>query len=64
MFRTYHNMTFFYGRLNRLSDIYTSRLPNLLQYSDQHTFFPRRNALSHEVDLTLVGTITGDEEIG
>ncbi|CAD5219680.1 unnamed protein product [Bursaphelenchus okinawaensis] len=51
MFRTFHNPTFFCRRLNRLSDIYTSRLPNLLQYDDDHTFFPRRNALAHEPHL-------------
>ncbi|CAD5226772.1 unnamed protein product [Bursaphelenchus xylophilus] len=48
MFRTFHNPTFFCRRLIRLSDIYTSRLPNLIQYDDDHTFFPRRNALAHE----------------
>ncbi|TMS38264.1 hypothetical protein L596_005029 [Steinernema carpocapsae] len=48
MFRTYNNMTFFSRRLGRLSDIYTSRLPNMLKYSTDHTFFPRRNALPHE----------------
>lgn len=49
MFRTYHNMSFFCRRLNRLADIYTSRLPNMLNYSDDHTFFPRRQALPHEM---------------
>lgn len=53
MFRTFHNPTFFCRRLNRLSDIYTSRLPNLLQYDDDHTFFPRRNALAHEPHWTV-----------
>ncbi|VDN18588.1 unnamed protein product [Gongylonema pulchrum] len=49
IFRTYHNMSFFCRRLNRLADIYTSRLPNMLNYSDDHTFFPRRQALPHEL---------------
>lgn len=48
IFRTHHNMTVFSRRLNRLSDIYTSRLPNMLKYSDDHRFFPRRYALPHE----------------
>ncbi|VDK41732.1 unnamed protein product [Anisakis simplex] len=51
LFRTFTNMTFFSRRLNRLSDIYMSRLPNLLKYSDDHTFFPRRNALPHEIAM-------------
>ncbi|KAK0398645.1 hypothetical protein QR680_002689 [Steinernema hermaphroditum] len=54
MFRTYHNMTYFSRRLGRLSDIYTSRLPNMLKYSDEHTFFPRRNALPHETHLHIM----------
>ncbi|PIO64500.1 5' nucleotidase family protein [Teladorsagia circumcincta] len=32
----------------RLSDVYTSRVPNLLNYDVRHCFFPRRNALPHE----------------
>ncbi|KHN82191.1 5'-nucleotidase domain-containing protein 2 [Toxocara canis] len=51
LFRTFTNMTYFSRRLNRLSDVYTSRLPNMLKYSDDHTFFPRRNALPHEVAI-------------
>ncbi|KAH7731078.1 5-nucleotidase domain containing 2-like protein [Aphelenchoides avenae] len=63
MFRTFHNMSYFYRRLSRLSDIYTSRLPNLLQYSDDHVFFPRRNALPHEAQLCVPSValeITGE----
>ncbi|CAJ0603217.1 unnamed protein product [Cylicocyclus nassatus] len=48
LFRTFHNMTHFSRRLNRLSDVYTSRVPNMLKYSLNHCFFPRRNALPHE----------------
>ncbi|VDP02263.1 unnamed protein product [Heligmosomoides polygyrus] len=48
LFRTYHNMTHFSRRLNRLSDVYTSRVPNMLKYDLNHCFFPRRNALPHE----------------
>ncbi|ETN81730.1 hypothetical protein NECAME_17838 [Necator americanus] len=48
LFRTFHNMTHFSRRLNRLSDVYTSRVPNMLKYDLNHCFFPRRNALPHE----------------
>ncbi|WKY05626.1 hypothetical protein Q1695_006100 [Nippostrongylus brasiliensis] len=48
LFRTYHNMTHFSRRLNRLSDVYTSRVPNMLKYNLNHSFYPRRNALPHE----------------
>ncbi|MFH4976836.1 hypothetical protein AB6A40_003545 [Gnathostoma spinigerum] len=54
MFRTYHNMSFFSRRLSRLADIYTSRLPNMLKYSDDYTFFPRRNALPHELPIPQI----------
>lgn len=48
MFRTHHNPTYFSRRMARFADIYTSRLSNLLQYSVNHTFYPRRTALPHE----------------
>ncbi|KHJ79538.1 5' nucleotidase family protein, partial [Oesophagostomum dentatum] len=48
LFRTFHNMTHFSRRMNRLSDVYTSRVPNMLKYDLKHCFFPRRNALPHE----------------
>ncbi|KAL6739056.1 hypothetical protein Aduo_012545 [Ancylostoma duodenale] len=48
LFRTFHNMTHFSRRLNRLADVYTSRVPNMLKYDLNHCFFPRRNALPHE----------------
>lgn len=48
IFRTFHHPTYFSRRLMRLADIYTCRLPNLLQYSVEHTFYPRRFALAHE----------------
>ena len=47
-FRTFHNRSYFSDRLMRLSDIYTSRLPNLLQFSLDHTFYSRRIPLPHE----------------
>lgn len=58
MFRTYHNMSYFSRRLNRLSHIYTSRLPNMLRYSDNHVFFPQRNALPHELQMFNIPEFT------
>ena len=54
MFRTHHSSTYFYRHLNRLADIYTSRLPNMAVYGTNHTFFPRRNALPHESKTNVV----------
>uniref|UniRef100_A0A915DF36 5'-nucleotidase domain-containing protein 3 n=1 Tax=Ditylenchus dipsaci TaxID=166011 RepID=A0A915DF36_9BILA len=53
MFRTFHDMSFFCRRLSRLSDIYTSRLPNLFAYTDEHTFFPKRTSLPHEINISI-----------
>jgi len=60
IFRTFHNMTAFSRRLHRLSDIYTSRLPNLLKYDVDHTFYPRRNALPHEIATNYITEIVDD----
>jgi len=48
MFRSYSNPTYFSRKLFRFSDIYTSRVTNLMRYSQNHTFYPRRGALPHE----------------
>uniref|UniRef100_T1J4S0 5'-nucleotidase domain-containing protein 3 n=1 Tax=Strigamia maritima TaxID=126957 RepID=T1J4S0_STRMM len=48
LFRTYHNPTYFSRRLFRFADIYMSSVTNLLKYSLQHTFYPRRGVLPHE----------------
>ncbi|XP_002738625.1 5'-nucleotidase domain-containing protein 3-like [Saccoglossus kowalevskii] len=48
LFRTYHNPTYFSRRLSRFADFYTSDIINLLNYSTDHTFYPRRAALPHE----------------
>ncbi|XP_054268250.1 5'-nucleotidase domain-containing protein 3-like isoform X2 [Macrosteles quadrilineatus] len=48
VFRTYHNPTYFSRRLFRFADIYTSHITNLLQYSVNHTFYPRRGVMPHE----------------
>ncbi|XP_059171170.1 5'-nucleotidase domain-containing protein 3-like isoform X1 [Physella acuta] len=48
LFRTYHNPTYFFRRLARFADIYTSNLTNLLRYSTSYTFYPHRILLPHE----------------
>ncbi|KAK3095894.1 hypothetical protein FSP39_020452 [Pinctada imbricata] len=48
IFRTYHNPTYFTRRLARFADLYMSSVVNLMQYSPDHTFYPRRMALPHE----------------
>ncbi|XP_071441544.1 5'-nucleotidase domain-containing protein 3 isoform X2 [Hetaerina americana] len=48
VFRTYHNPTYFSRRLFRFADIYTSSIANLLNYSINHTFYPRRGVMPHE----------------
>lgn len=48
VFRTYHNPTYFSRRLFRFADIYTSNISNLLNYSINHTFYPRRGVMPHE----------------
>ncbi|XP_071949399.1 5'-nucleotidase domain-containing protein 3-like [Antedon mediterranea] len=53
IFRTYHNPTYFSRRLSRFADIYTSSVDNLLSYSLQHSFYPQRAALPHEMNFNL-----------
>ena len=48
VFRTYHNPTYFSRRLFRFADIYMSSITNLLCYSTNHTFYPRRGVMPHE----------------
>lgn len=48
VFRTYNNPTYFSRRLFRFSDIYTSNISNLVNYSTSHTFYPRRGVMPHE----------------
>ena len=47
-FRSYNNPTYFSRKLFRFSDLYTSRVTNLLRYSLIHSFYPRRGVLPHE----------------
>lgn len=48
VFRTYHNPTYFSRRLFRFADIYTGNITNLMNYSVNHTFYPRRGVMPHE----------------
>ncbi|KAL1123392.1 hypothetical protein AAG570_002473, partial [Ranatra chinensis] len=48
VFRTYHNPTYFSRRLFRFADVYTSDVTNLLNYSTDHVFYPRRGVMPHE----------------
>lgn len=54
VFRTYHNPTYFSRRLFRFADIYTSDITNLLKYSVNHTFYPRRGVMPHEYVSTFM----------
>jgi len=57
VFRTYHNPTYFSRRLFRFADIYMSSLTNLLNYSVNHTFYPRRGVMPHEYTSLFVWTL-------
>jgi len=57
VFRTYHNPTYFSRRLFRFADIYMSSLTNLLNYSVNHTFYPRRGVMPHEYTSYFVWTL-------
>lgn len=48
VFRTFHNPTYFSRRLFRFADIYTGNITNLINYSVNHTFYPRRGVMPHE----------------
>ena len=48
VFRTYQNPSYFTRRLVRFADIYSSSISNLLNYPNDVTFYPRRQALPHE----------------
>ncbi|XP_022088139.1 5'-nucleotidase domain-containing protein 3-like [Acanthaster planci] len=54
IFRTFHNPSYFTSRLCRFADIYMSCLGNLNSYSLNHTFYPRRSALPHELSFSNV----------
>ncbi|KAL3309396.1 5'-nucleotidase domain-containing protein 3, partial [Cichlidogyrus casuarinus] len=48
IFRTFHNPSNFAQRLGQYSVLYTSSVTNLLNYSIDHVFYPRRKILPHE----------------
>ncbi|XP_003739114.1 5'-nucleotidase domain-containing protein 3-like [Galendromus occidentalis] len=52
VFRTHHNPTYFSRRLFRYSDIYTSHVTNLMNYSLRHVYYPRRGLLPHELYMS------------
>ncbi|CAG08707.1 unnamed protein product, partial [Tetraodon nigroviridis] len=52
LFRTHHNPTYFSRRLSRFADIYMASISCMLNYDLQHTFFPRRTPLQHELPFT------------
>ena len=53
MLRTYHQPTHFCARLQRLADVYTSRVTNLLGvHLDREVLFPRRMPLQHEPEIS------------
>uniref|UniRef100_A0A8D2KCQ9 5'-nucleotidase domain containing 3 n=1 Tax=Urocitellus parryii TaxID=9999 RepID=A0A8D2KCQ9_UROPR len=49
LFRTDQNPTYFLRRLSRFADIYMASLSCLLNYDVNHTFYPRRTPLQHEL---------------
>ncbi len=53
VFRTEKCPTYFSRRLATFSNLYTSSLDNLMNYSLNFTFIPRRSALPHEPDLNF-----------
>ncbi|XP_023216189.1 5'-nucleotidase domain-containing protein 3-like isoform X1 [Centruroides sculpturatus] len=54
IFRTHHNPTYFSRRLFRYSDVYMSHVTNLLNFSLNHVFYPRRGALPHECKIPYI----------
>mmetsp|Transcript_64659 Transcript_64659/g.204120 ORF Transcript_64659/g.204120 Transcript_64659/m.204120 type:complete len:107 (-) Transcript_64659:190-510(-) len=48
VFRTHTGPTLFGVTIQRYSDIYTSRVENLLSVSHEHSFYPLRCQLPHE----------------
>lgn len=53
-FRSHNNPTYFSRKLFRFSDIYTSRVTNLMEYGVNHSFYPRRGVLPHEFKTWFV----------
>jgi len=53
VFRTEKIPTYFSRRLATFSNLYMSSLDNLMNYSLNHIFIPRRASLPHELDLNF-----------
>ena len=53
VFRTEKSPTYFSRRLATFSNLYTSSLDNLMNYTLDYTFIPRRQSLPHEPDLNF-----------
>jgi HAD superfamily 5'-nucleotidase-like hydrolase len=53
VFRTEKSPTYFSLRLSTFANLYMASLDNLMNYSLDHTFIPRRTALPHEPDLNF-----------
>ena len=53
VFRTEKSPTNFSLRLSTFANLYMSSLDNLMNYSLDYTFIPRRTALPHEPDLNF-----------
>lgn len=53
VFRTEKSPTYFSLRLSAFANLYTAELDNLMNYSLDYTFIPRRTALPHEPDLNF-----------
>ena len=53
IFRTEKAPTYFSRRLNRFASLYMPSLESFQDYVPDHTFYPRRAALPHEVDLNF-----------
>ncbi|XP_003383248.1 PREDICTED: 5'-nucleotidase domain-containing protein 3-like [Amphimedon queenslandica] len=53
IFRTEKAPTYFSRRLARFANLYTSSLDNLMDFSLEHRFYPRRASLPHEPDVNF-----------
>lgn len=53
VFRTEKSPTYFSLRLSTFANLYMASLDNLMNYSLDYTFIPRRTALPHEPDLNF-----------
>ncbi len=52
-FKTFSGPTLFATSVARYADVYTSDIENLLSYPADHTFYPARVFLPHEVTISM-----------